>query len=77
MSLYATLGSGAAFSKGREASAYVGLTPKQYSSGGKANIVGLSKKVGNRKLRSVLIQGALLVESIYKAVIQGQQLARS
>ena len=59
MSLYATLGSGAAFSKGREASAYVGLTPRQYSSGGKANIVGLSKKVGNRKLRSVLIQGAL------------------
>jgi len=59
MSLYATLGSGQAFSKGREASAYVGLTPKQYSSGGKANIVGLSKKVGNRKLRSVLIQGAL------------------
>ena len=59
MSLYATLGSGQAFSKGPEASAYVGLTPRQYSSGGKANIVGLSKKVGNRKLRSVLIQGAL------------------
>ncbi len=59
MSLYATLGSGAAFAKGREASAYVGLTPRQYSSGGKANIVGLSKYVGNRKLRSVLIQGAL------------------
>ena len=59
MSLYATLGSGDAFSKGREASAYVGLTPRQFSSGGKANIVGLSKYVGNRKLRSVLIQGAL------------------
>jgi len=59
MSLHATIGSGAAFSKGREASAFVGLTPRQYSSGGKANIVGLSKRVGNRKLRSVLIQGAL------------------
>jgi transposase len=59
MSLRATIGSGAAFRKGREASAYVGLTPRQYSSGGKANIVGLSKRVGNRKLRSVLIQGAL------------------
>ena len=57
--LYATLGSGAAFRKGREASAYVGLTPRQFSSGGKANIVGLSRYVGNRKLRSVLIQGAL------------------
>jgi transposase len=59
MSLYATLGSGEAFNKGREASAYVGLTPRQYSSGGKANIVGPGKYVGNRKLRSVLIQGAL------------------
>ena len=59
MSLYAALGSGAAFARGREASAYVGLTPRQHSSGGKANIVGLSKYVGNRKLRSVLIQGAL------------------
>jgi len=59
MSLYVTLGSRAAFSKGREASVYVGLTPRQYSSGGKTNIVGLSKYVGYRKLRSVLIQGAL------------------
>ena len=59
LSLYATLGSGAASSKGREASAYVGLTPRQYSSGGKTNIVGLSKMIGNRRLRSILIKGAL------------------
>ena len=59
MSLYASLGTGEAFASGREFAAYVGLTPRQYSSGGKANIVGLSKKIGNRKLRSVLIQGAL------------------
>ncbi len=57
--LYASLGSGAAFTKGREFAAYLGLTPRQFSSGGKTNIVGLSKKVGNRRLRSVLIQGAL------------------
>lgn len=31
--LYATLGSGEAFQTGREFSAYIGLTPKQYSSG--------------------------------------------
>jgi transposase len=59
MSLYASLGSGKAFASGREFAAYVGLTPRQYSSGGKVNIVGLSKRIGNRKLRSVLIQGAL------------------
>ena len=56
--LYATMGSGAAFSSGREFAAYLGLAPKQYSSGGKTNIVGLSKKIGNRQLRSVLILGA-------------------
>ena len=59
LSLYAVLGSGMAFTKSREFSAYLGLTPRQFSSGGKTNIVGLSKKVGNRRLRSILIQGAL------------------
>lgn len=59
LSLYAVLGSGKAFTKGREFSAYLGLTPRQYSSGGKANLIGLSKKIGNRRLRSILIQGAL------------------
>jgi transposase len=59
LSLYAALGSGAAFTKGREFAAYLGLAPRQHSSGGKTNIVGLSKKIGNRRLRSILIQGAL------------------
>jgi len=56
--LFATLGSGEAFRSGREFSAYLGLTPKQYSSGGKTTMVGLSKKIANKRLRSVLIQGA-------------------
>ena len=59
LSLYAAMGSGRAFTKSREFSAYLGLTPRQFSSGGKTNIVGLSKKIGNRQLRSNLIQGAL------------------
>jgi transposase len=59
LSLYAALGSGAAFAKSREFAAYIGLTPRQYSSGGKTKFVGLSKKIGNRRLRSILIQGAL------------------
>ena len=58
LSLYAVLGSGQAFTKSREFSAYLGLTPRQFSSGGKTNIVGISKRVGNRRLRAVLIQGA-------------------
>ena len=56
--LYATLGTGEAFKSGREFSAYLGLTPKQFSSGGKTNIIGISRHVANRRLRAVLIQGA-------------------
>ena len=59
VSLYAALGSGTAFTKSREFAAYLGLTPRQYSSGGKTKFVGLSKRIGNRRLRSILIQGAL------------------
>ena len=56
--LFATLGTGEAFNSGREFSAYLGLTPKQYSSGGKVNLVGISRRVANKRLRAVLIQGA-------------------
>jgi transposase len=56
--LYATLGSGEAFRNGREFSAYIGLTPKQYSSGGKTNLIGISRHVANKRLRAVLVQGA-------------------
>jgi transposase len=56
--LFATLGTGEAFVNGREFSAYLGLTPKQYSSGGKVNLVGISRRVANKRLRALLIQGA-------------------
>jgi len=56
--LFATLGTGEAFESGRQFSAYLGLTPKQYSSGGKVNLVGISRRVANKRLRAVLIQGA-------------------
>ena len=56
--LYAVMGSGMAFKNAREFAAYLGLVPRQYSSAGKTHIVGLSKKVGNRRLRAILILGA-------------------
>ena len=56
--LFSSLGTGDAFKNGREYAAYIGLTPKQFSSGGKVTIVGISKHVANRRLRAVLIQGA-------------------
>ncbi|MCH8163581.1 MAG: IS110 family transposase [Proteobacteria bacterium] len=61
--LYASIGDGREFKNGRQASAYIGLTPKQYSSGGKVYMVGLDKKGGNKALRAALYQGALSVIS--------------
>jgi len=56
--LYATLGSGEAFTNARQFSACLGLTPKQFSSGGKVILVGISRQVAHRRLRAALIQGA-------------------
>ncbi len=61
--LYSTLGQGEMFENGRQAAAYIGVTPKQHSSGGKTTMVGINKKGGNKELRAVLYQGALAVIS--------------
>lgn len=57
--LYATLGNGSQFVNGRQASAFVGVTPKQYSSGGKVTMVGIDKVGGVKDLRSMLYLGAM------------------
>ena len=56
----ASIGNGAAFHKGREFAAWLGLIPKQYSTGGKAKLLGISKR-GNRYLRTMFIHGARAV----------------
>jgi len=61
--LYAHLGDGRGFKSGRDASAYIGLTPKQHSSGGKVHLMGIGKHSGNVPLRSLLYVGALAVVS--------------
>ena len=45
--LYASLGDGSGFKNGRDASVYIGLTPKQYSSGGKTHMMGINKHGGD------------------------------
>lgn len=55
--LYSALGNGTAFSKGRQAASYLGLTPRQYSSGGKVNLTGIGR-TGQPELKAVLIRGA-------------------
>ncbi|WP_428523027.1 transposase [Pseudorhodoplanes sp.] len=43
----AALGDGSAFTKGRDFAAWLGLTPRQHSTGGKTKMLGSSKR-GNR-----------------------------
>ena len=49
-----------AFKSGRNMSAWIGLVPKQNSSGGKEKLGGISK-AGNRYLRQMLVVGAMAV----------------
>ena len=55
--IVAAIGNGAAFRKGREFAAWLGLAPRQYSTGGKARLLGISKR-GNPYLRKILVHGA-------------------
>jgi transposase len=61
--LYANIGEGKEFKNGRDASACIGVTPKQHSSGGKTQMIGINKKGGNKELRAALYQRALSVIS--------------
>jgi len=56
----AAIGNGAAFRKGREFAAWLGLVPRQYSTGGKTRLYGISKR-GNTYLRRMFIHGARAV----------------
>lgn len=47
----------ATFSKGRDLAAWLGLVPRQASTGGKTKLLGITKR-GNRYLRKTLIEGA-------------------
>ena len=58
--IVAAIGNGAAFHKGREFAAWLGIVPRQYSTGGKARLGGISKR-GNGYLRKILIHGARAV----------------
>ena len=53
----ATVGDGHEFHSGREFAAWLGLTPRQSSSGGKNRLGGITKR-GNEYLRRLFIHGA-------------------
>jgi len=55
--LFATMGNPGYYKNGREFSAFLGLVPRQYSTGGKTVLKGISKR-GDEHVRTLLIQGA-------------------
>lgn len=58
--IVATVGNATEFKNGKQLSAWFGLVPKQYSSGGKQLLLGISKR-GDTYLRTLLIHGARAV----------------
>lgn len=55
--LVSSVGDGKQFKRGRDMAAWLGLTPRQHSSGGKDRLLGISKR-GDAYLRTQLIHGA-------------------
>lgn len=55
--MVATIGDATAFKNGREVSAWLGLVPKQHSSGNRIQLGGISKR-GDRYARTLLVHGA-------------------
>jgi len=60
LAIIALVGDGKGFKNGRHFSAYLGLTPKQHSSGSRECLLGISKR-GDRYLRGLLIHGGRAV----------------
>ena len=55
--LAAAIGEGQAFARGRDPAAWLGLVPKQRTTGGKPRLLGITKR-GNKYLRKLLVHGA-------------------
>jgi transposase len=53
----ASIADARSFGSGRQVSAWLGLVPRQSSTGGKAKLLGMSKR-GDAYLRTLLIHGA-------------------
>lgn len=70
--IIAAIGNGQAFEKGRGFSAWIGLVPRQHSTGGKQKLLGISKR-GNPYLRKLFVQGARAV--LQKRAVQSSGLS--
>ncbi len=63
--IVASIGDAKTFKNGRQLAAWLGLVPKQHSSGGKQTLLGISKR-GDTYLRTLLIHGARAVTRFAK-----------
>ena len=74
--LVASIGDAKAFDDGRQLAAWLGIVPRQHSTGGKQTLLGISKR-GDTYLRTLLIHGARSVIRIAerKANYAGSWLA--
>lgn len=68
--LVASIGDAKNFKNGRQVAAWLGLVPRQHSTGGKPNLLGISKR-GDTYLRTLLIHGARAV--LFHAQRKGQE----
>ena len=64
--MVAAVGDAEVFENGRQLSAWLGIVPKQESSGGKPKLLGISKR-GDTCLRTLLIHGS---RSVVKAAVK-------
>ena len=58
--IIAAIGDGSQFKNGRRLAAWIGLVPRQFSSGDRKVLMGISKR-GSQHLRSLLVHGARAV----------------
>jgi transposase len=63
--IVASVGDAKNFESARQLSAWLGLVPRQHSSGGRTNLLGISKR-GDTYLRTLLVHGARAVVSAAK-----------
>jgi len=70
--LYSHTGDHNHFASGRHLSASLGLVPRQHASGGKENLLGISKQ-GNKHVRKQLVHGA---RAAYKVLLKEDNTSR-
>jgi transposase len=70
--IVAAIGNGHAFDKGRSFAAWIGLVPREHSTGGKQWLLGITKR-GNPYLRKLFVQGARAV--LQKRTVQSSGLS--